>query len=76
MVQNAVKELQLNGEAEPETAEPALTKAQRRQIIDDALGQLLVLIRQNARATTSSSNKVEALHRQIHTLFPTSKARR
>ena len=74
MVQNAVKELQLTGEAEPETAEPALTKAQHRQVVDDALGQLLVLIRQKA-SYDILIEKVEALHRQFHTLFPTSKAR-
>ena len=48
MVQNAVKELQFTGETKPETAEPAPAKAQCRQLIEDILGQLLVLVRQKA----------------------------
>jgi hypothetical protein len=74
MVQNAVRELQFTGETKPETPGPAPTKAQCRQLIDDILGQLLVLVRQKA-SYDILTEKVEALHRQIHTLFATSKAR-
>jgi hypothetical protein len=71
-VQNAVKELR--SEAPENTETPAAPKprarmAAHRQMIDDAIGQLLLLLSQKA-SHDILTEKVEALHAQIHALFP------
>jgi hypothetical protein len=74
MVKSAVKELQLAGTENPVTRQPRQNKDQQRKLIDGAIGELLVLLSQKA-SHQLLTQKVEALHGQIHSLFakPSSK---
>jgi hypothetical protein len=69
-VKSAVQELGFAPEAKPAASEPRQTRAQRRRLIDEAIGQLLVLLSQKA-SHEILTQKVEALHRHIRALFPT-----
>ena len=69
MVKSAVKELQLAGTANPVTRQPRQNKDQQRKLIDGAIGELLVLLSQKA-SHEALTQKVEALHGHIPSLFP------
>jgi hypothetical protein len=53
----------------PEARETRQTKAEQRRVIDDAIEQLLMLLSQRA-SHALLTEKVEALHRHIQSLFP------
>jgi hypothetical protein len=69
MVKSAVKELHLAGSANPVTRQPRQNKDQQRKLIDGAIGELLVLLSQKATHEVLTQ-KVEALHGHIRSLFP------
>ena len=69
LVKAAVKELQLAGNAPLVAKQPRPTKAHQRQLVDEAIGQLLMLASQKASYDVLTE-KIEALHRQIRSLFP------
>jgi hypothetical protein len=68
LVKNAVKALQPGGNAKPVDPQPRPTKADQRRLIDDAIGQLLVLASQKAPHNILTE-KLEALHGHIQSLF-------
>jgi hypothetical protein len=72
MLQGAVKELQPAGAAKPVTGQPRQNKAQQRKSIDGAIGELLVFLSQKASHEVLTE-KVEALHGHIHSLFAKSR---
>jgi hypothetical protein len=69
LVKTAGQELQLAGETTPATRQPRQTKTQQRQLLDSAIGELLVLLSQKAIHDVLTQ-KVESLHGQIQALFP------
>ena len=69
IVRSAVRQLGLDGSKKSVAREPAQSRAERRRLIDEAVGQLLVLLSQKAPHELLTE-KVEALHRQIRALFP------
>ena len=69
LVKSAVRELGLVQEEETTAREPRQTRVQRRRLIDEVVGQLLVLLSQKAPHEVLTE-KVEALHRHIQALFP------
>ena len=71
LVKAAVQELQLAPATKPATREPRQTKAEKRRLIDEAIGQLLILLSQKA-SHAILTEKVEALHGHIQSLFATS----
>ena len=71
MVKSAMQELKLAGQAAPVAQKQGPTKAEKRQLIDDAFGQLLLLLSQKV-AHALLTEKVEALHGHIQALFSTS----
>jgi hypothetical protein len=75
MVKSAVKELHLAGTANPVTRQPRQNQAQQRNLIDGAIGELLLLLSQKA-SHEALTEKVEALHGQIQALFPKPSAKK
>jgi polyhydroxyalkanoate synthesis regulator phasin len=69
LVKAAVQKLQPPRGAKPVKRETGQTKAQQRKLIDGAIGELLVLLSQKASHEVLTQ-KVEALHGQIRSLFP------
>jgi hypothetical protein len=69
MVKAAVQQLQGASDAQPATRKPRQSKAQQRQLINEAIGQLLVLLSQKISYDVLTE-KVEALHGHIQALFP------
>jgi polyhydroxyalkanoate synthesis regulator phasin len=74
MVKAAVKELQPAEAAKPVASQPRQNQAQQRKLLDGAIGELLMLLSQKASHEVLTQ-KVEALHSHIHSLFskPSSK---
>jgi len=74
LVKAAVQELQPAAGTKPVPSQPRQNKAEQRKLIDGAIGELLVLLSQKASHEVLTQ-KVEALHGQIHSLFakPSSK---
>jgi hypothetical protein len=68
LVKAAVQELQVGGAPKPASYKPRQTKAEKRKAIDDAIGELLMLLSQKASHSTLAE-KVEALHQHIQALF-------
>jgi hypothetical protein len=71
LVKRAVHELQLTANTPPVSPAPRPNKAEQRRLINDAIGQLLVLLGQKANHDFLTE-KVEALHRHIQSLFAAS----
>jgi hypothetical protein len=67
LVKAAVQELHPPGGAKPVPSQPRQNKAEQRKLIDGAIGELLVLLSQKASHEVLTQ-KVEALHGQIHSL--------
>ena len=74
LVKKAVQELQLAGPTKPVAKKAGPTKAERRRLIDDTIGQLLALVSKKADHSLLQQ-KIEALHGHIRGLFPTKPAR-
>ena len=74
IVKAAVKELQPDGTAKPVARQPRQNKDQQRKLIDGAIGELLVLLSQKASHEVLTQ-KVEALHGHIQSLFPKPRAK-
>ena len=74
LVKAAVQELQPPASAKSVPSQPRQNKAQQRKLIDGAIGELLVLLSQKASHDVLTE-KVQALHGQIHSRFakPSSK---
>jgi hypothetical protein len=72
LVKTAMQALQLGETGKPAVRETRQSKAQKRQLINEAIGQLLVLLSQKISYDVLTQ-KVEALHGHIQALFPTSK---
>jgi hypothetical protein len=71
LVKRAVHELQLTpATSQPGAKAPRQNKVEQRRLINDAIGQLLVLLGQKANHDLLTE-KVEALHRHIQSLFAT-----
>jgi hypothetical protein len=71
LVKRAVHELQLTpAKNQPAAKAPRQNKTEQRRLINDAIGQLLVLLGQKANHDLLTE-KVEALHRHIQSLFAT-----
>ena len=68
LVKSAVQELQLRATAAPVVQKPGPAKLEQRRLIDDTIGQLLVLLSKKASHGVLVS-RVEALHGHIHALF-------
>jgi hypothetical protein len=75
MVKSAVEELQPGAKAAPVVQKPGPAKPEQRRLIDDTIGQLLVLLSKKASHGVLVT-RVEALHGHIQALFtkPPSKA--
>ena len=71
LVKAAVQELQLGGSPAPVTQQPRRNKAEQRRLVDDAIGQLLMLLSQKASHQVMTE-KVEILHGHIQALFGSS----
>jgi hypothetical protein len=72
LVKTAMQALQLGETGKPTARKTRQSRAQERQLINDAIGQLLVLLSQRASHQVLTE-KVEALHGHIQALFPTGK---
>ena len=68
MVKSAVQELPPGAKEALVIKKPGATKAEQRRLIDDTIGQLLVLLSKKASHGVLVS-RVEALHGHIHALF-------
>jgi hypothetical protein len=68
LVKAAVQELGL-GTPKPVNRESRQSKAEKRRLIEETIGQLLLLLRQKAEHAILTE-KVQVLHGQIQTLFP------
>ena len=68
LVKKAVKELQLGGNTPPAAKKAGPTRAERRRLIDDTIGQLLALVSKKADHSLLQQ-KIEALHGHIQALF-------
>ncbi len=68
VVKTAMQQLQLVGDPKGVKLEPGPNKAKQRRLVDDAIGQLLMLLSQKV-GHAILTEKVEILHRHIQALF-------
>jgi hypothetical protein len=68
VVKSAVQELCFGGGAKPASRETRPTKAEKRKLINETIGQILVLLSQKA-SHEALAQKVETLHGHIQALF-------
>ena len=68
LVKRAMRHLNLKKTTDPVPRPIRVNKAKQRELIDQSVGELLVLVSQKA-AYDLITQKVEALHTHVHTLF-------
>jgi hypothetical protein len=74
LVKSALKELRFTGQTSAVARPPRPSKAEQRQLVDNTIGELLMLVSQNA-ARDILTEKIEALHHQIRSVFESSRSR-
>jgi hypothetical protein len=74
MVKKAVEELQFGGKTAPAAKKAGPTKAERRRLIDNTIGQLLALVSRKADHSLMQE-KIEVLHGHVQSLFVKKPAR-